>query len=266
MSYSLPFRVLGTLHRRSTAALWRENVENVLLSKVPTTVTKGFYARFEQTLPSASLVQDRWREVAMTDLSPTGMVLWGARSERAIAHLWNAYNAYTDLVDRSPYTEQGVRPQSALPKVHEFMLEAYQHAFHDTMARNRRDARLMHPQCGLDLKDLTRILDAPSLVRDACDFFSAFPRAKVAELYVALGMHPRTAERRFAAEGVTAVALKRACALQHATRYVLWSDLTLAQIARRFGYTDAAHFHHEFRRATGGIPPSVYREAGRLMH
>ena len=182
MSYSLPFRVLGTLHRRSTAALWRENVENVLLSKVPTTVTKGFYARFEQTLPSASLVQDRWREVAMTDLSPTGMVLWGARSERAIAHLWNAYNAYTDLVDRSPYTEQGVRPQSALPKVHEFMLEAYQHAFHDTMARNRRDARLMHPQCGLDLKDLTRILDAPSLVRDACDFFSAFPRAKVAEL------------------------------------------------------------------------------------
>ncbi len=199
MSYSLPFRVLGTLHRRSTAALWRENVENVLLSKVPTTVTKGFYARFEQTLPSASLVQDRWREVAMTDLSPTGMVLWGARSERAIAHLWNAYNAYTDLVDRSPYTEQGVRPQSALPKVHEFMLEAYQHAFHDTMARNRRDARLMHPQCGLDLKDLTRILDAPSLVRDACDFFSAFPRAKVAELYVALGMHPRTAERRFAA-------------------------------------------------------------------
>lgn len=47
---------------------------------------------------------------------------------------------------------------------------------------------------------------------------------------------------------------------------MLWSDLTLAQIARRFGYTDAAHFHHEFRRATGGIPPSVYREAGRLMH
>lgn len=202
----------------------------------------------------------------MVDLSPTGMVVWGARSERAIAHLWNAYNAYTELVDRSPYTAQGVHPQGSIPRVHQFLLEAYQHAFHDTMARNRRDVRLLHPRGGLDLKDLTRILDAPSLVRDACDFFSDFPRARVAELYVAMGMHPRTAERRFAAEGVTAVALKRACALQHATRYVLWSDLTLAQIARRFGYTDAVHLHHEFRRATGGIPPSVYREAGRLMH
>lgn len=265
MSYSLPFRVLGTLHRTSTAALWRENVENVLLSNVPTTVTKGVYARFERTLPTASLVQDRWREVALTDLSPTGMLLWGTRSERAIAHLWNAYNAYTDLVDRSPYTAQGVRLQSSVPKVHEFLLEAYQHAFHDSMARNRRDARLLHPQAGLEVRDLTRILNAPTLVRDACDFFSDFPRARVAALYTALGMHPRTAERRFAAEGVTAVALKRACALQHATRYVLWSDDSLAQIARRFGYTDAAHLHHEFRRATGGIPPSVYREAGRLM-
>jgi len=40
MSYSLPFRVLESLHRKSTAALWHENVENILLSKVPTTVTK----------------------------------------------------------------------------------------------------------------------------------------------------------------------------------------------------------------------------------
>ena len=156
--------------------------------------------------------------------------------------------------------------QSAVPKVHEFLLEAYRQAFQDTMARNSRTDNPLNPQCGLDMKDLTRILDAPSLVRDACDFFSAFPRARVTDLYTALGMHPRTAERRFAAEGVTAVALKRACALQHATKYVLWSDLTLAQIAYRFGYTDSAHLHHEFRRATGGIPPSVYRQAGRLMH
>ena len=54
------------------------------------------------------------------------------------------------------------------------------------------------------------------------------------------------------AEGATAIVSKRVCALSSACKYVLWSDLALAEIARRFGYTDGAHLHHEFRIATGG--------------
>ena len=55
------------------------------------------------------------------------------------------------------------------------------------------------------------------------------------------------------AEGATAIASKRVCALSSACKYVLWSDLTLAEIARRFGYTDGAHLRREFWRATGGL-------------
>lgn len=61
------------------------------------------------------------------------------------------------------------------------------------------------------------------------------------------------------------MALKRACALSSATKYVLWSDLTLAQIAGQCGYSDGAHLHRDFRQAAGGIPPSVFRQVGRLM-
>lgn len=62
------------------------------------------------------------------------------------------------------------------------------------------------------------------------------------------------------AEGITAMALKRACALSSATKYVLWSDLTLAQIAGQCGYSDGAHLHRDFPAVAGGIPPSVFRQ------
>ena len=192
--------------------------------------------RFEGALPSSVQMQDRWREMTMIDLSPTGRMMWHARAQESIAHVWHAYNTHVELIDRARYSAQGFRPGGAISRVHALVLDAYQALFGRT-----------------------------SLIRDACDFFDCFPRAKVVDLCAGIGLHPRTAERRFAAERITALAIKRACALSSATRYVLWSEHTLAEIAARFGYTDASHLHHEFRRSTGGISPSVYRQAARMM-
>lgn len=221
--------------------------------------------RFEGALPSSVQMQDRWRELTMIDLSPTGRMMWHARAQESIAHVWHAYNTHVELIDRARYSAQGFSPGGAISRVYALVLDAYQALFESSLTRNRREGHPPTPRTGFDLKDLARILDAPSLIRDACDFFDCFPRAKVVDLYAGIGLHPRTAERRFAAEGITALAIKRACELSSATRYVLWSEHTLAEIAARFGYTDASHLHHEFRRSTGGIPPSVYRQAARMM-
>ena len=262
MSYSLPFRFLCRAGQPpALARTWKTSP----LSKFPDR-DKGFCARFEQTLPSTRWIQDPLARVAMTDLSPTGDGLMG-RPVRARhrARLWNAYNAYTDLVDRSPYAPQS-RSCAAVHNLARCMNSCW--SVPAAFPRHHGatwDARLMHPPVRAEPQDLTRILVAPSLVRDACDFFSAFPRAKVAGSCTSRWGCILGRRAPFAAgERHCRSLLKRAAALQHA-RYVLWSDLTLAQIARRFGYADAAISHHEFRRATGGIPPSVYR-AGRLIH
>ncbi len=266
MSYSLPIRVLEALQRQPKANLWRENLENILLCNVAVPRKQRVMGQFEGALPSLARMGDCWRELSALDISPTGLLLWKTHSEHAIAHLWNAYNVYSDVLDCSAYTARGIQPSRSISRVHELLLDAYRDAFEESLGRNCRHARLPDPNAGLNLGDLARILGSPTLVQDACDFFLLHPRAKVSQFYVAVGLHPRTAERRLMAEGVTAIAIKRACALSSACKYVLWSDFSLAEIARRFGYTDGAHLHHEFRRATGGIPPSVFRQAGRLVH
>lgn len=265
MSFSLPVRALESLHAKSGASLWRASFQQVLSSNVSPTVMRRSMERFEGAVPSSVQMQDRWRELTTIDLSPTGRMMWHATSQKSIAHVWHAYNTHVELIDRARYTAHGLRPGGTVSRVHALVLDAYQALFEFALTRNRRDGRTPTARTGFDLQDLARILDAPSLVRDACDFFDCFPHAKVVDLYGGLGLHPRTAERRFAAEGITAVAIKRACALSSATRYVLWSEHTLAEIAARFGYTDASHLHHEFRRSTGGIPPSVYRQAAQMM-
>ena len=266
MSYSLPIRALSALHRKSASKIWPEHFANVLLSTVSLPHKSEVMGRFQDKLPSVTQFSAQWREFAALDLSPTGMVLWHSNKEDAIAQIFNAHSVYSQVIDRSTYTEHGIQTTRPVSKIHRFMLDMYTLSIEESLARQKHVTKsFFSPRSGFDLKDLARILDAPSIIQDSCDFFLAFPGGKVSQLYAALGLHPRTAERRFLAEGVTAMALKRACALSSATKYVLWSDLTLAQIAGRCGYSDCAHLHRDFRNAAGGIPPSVFWQVGRLM-
>ena len=266
MSYSLPIRALSALHRKSATKIWPEHFANVLMSTVSLPYKSEVMGRFQDKLPSVTQLSAQWREFSALDLSPTGIVLWHSNTEDAIAQIFNAHSVYTQVIDRSTYTEHGIQTSKPVSKIHRFMLDMYTLSIDESLARKKRATKaFFSPSSGFDLKDLARILDAPPIIQDSCDFFLAFPGGKVSQLYAALGLHPRTAERRFLAEGITAMALKRACALSSATKYVLWSDLTLAQIAGQCGYSDGAHLHRDFRQAAGGIPPSVFRQVGRLM-
>jgi len=266
MSYSLPMRALQALRRKPGAKLFQENLDNVLSASTPLPEKTWLLAEMDTSAAALRALADRWRELAMLDLSPTGAYFSQGRTHSGIACLWNAYNTYSEVLDRSELTQHGIKPQKQISKPHACLLEAYETFFEQAMGRNRQRTAGPSPQLGLNLKDVARVLDAPSLIQDACDYFLSHPRARVCDLYGAMGLHPRTAERRFAAEGLAAVKIKRACAVSSASQYILWSNLSLADIAQRFGYTDTAHLHHEFKRSTGGIPPSVYRQAGRLSH
>lgn len=215
----------------------------------------------EGTLPSLQSLEAPWRELACLDLSPTGLFFAQTRSYAGITQVWEAYSTYTDVLDPSVCQEQGIYPTKSVSKVHFRLLEGYGEFFDHCLHQNRRNPYPPSARNGFNLKDLARIFNAPLLLQDACDFFLTFPSSKVSDLYTSLGLHPRTGERRFAAEGISALAIKRACAISSASRYILWSDLTLAEIAAKCGYTDGAHLHHEFRRSTGGIPPAAYRRA-----
>lgn len=266
MSYSLPMRVLESLNRKPSINLFRDNISNTLVSTVSLDRKRRLMHSAEGALPSLQSLEGPWRELACLDLSPTGLFFAQNRSRESIARVWSAYSAYVEVIDPSECKEQGIYPTKEVSRVHFRLLEAYGAFFDHCLHQNRRNSYPPSARHGFNLKDVARIFNAPMLLQDACDFFLAYPRSKVSDLYTALGLHPRTGERRFAAEGIPAMTLKRACAISSASRYILWSDLTLVEIAAKCGYTDGAHLHHEFRRSTGGIPPAAYRRAVRVQH
>lgn len=266
MSYSLPMRVLESLNRKPSINLFKDNISNILVSTVSLDRKQRLMHSAEGALPSLQSLEGPWRELACLDLSPTGLFFAQNRSRESIARVWSAYSTYVEVIDPSECKEQGIYPTKEVSRVHFRMLEGYGAFFDHCLHQNRRNPYPPSVRHGFTLKDVARIFNAPMLLQDACDFFLTFPRLKVSDLYTALGLHPRTGERRFAAEGISALAIKRACAISSASRYILWSDLTLAEIAAKCGYTDGAHLHHEFRRSTGGIPPAAYRRAVRVQH
>jgi AraC-like DNA-binding protein len=266
MSWSLPIRALEAFRRKSTSHLFQESLHNILASHVPLSRTQQALHELELNPPSVASIEARLQEVAAVDLSPTGLMLSQIRSGAGIAEMVRAYNTHVDVIDPMQWEGQRLKPTQAVSKTHLSLVEALGPFLLNTQHRNTRHPGLPSPQRAFTVGDMARILNATSLVRDACDFFIAHPQAKVADLYNGLGLQARTAERRSAAEGLAAIKIKRACAISSASRFILWSDLSLADIALRFGYSDAAHLHHEFKRSTGGIPPSVYRQAGRLVH
>ncbi len=82
-----------------------------------------------------------------------------------------------------------------------------------------------------------------------------------AELARAVGMSVRAFERAFAAEyGVSPQRYLRRLKLQIASRRLVATRETLAEIGAGCGFADQSHFTREFRRLTG-LTPGRYREA-----
>lgn len=83
------------------------------------------------------------------------------------------------------------------------------------------------------------------------------PDWRVTDLAAELGVSPRTLHRAFAAAGETVAARWRHVRMEHAGTLLLQarlSGLTMAEIGRRCGYTDASHFAREFQRVHGETP------------
>lgn len=80
------------------------------------------------------------------------------------------------------------------------------------------------------------------------------------EIAVALGVSVRTLHRTLAACGQTFGATLMSARVALATRMLespLMARLTISEIGRRAGFSDASHFTRVFRRYTGRTPAQV---------
>lgn len=76
-----------------------------------------------------------------------------------------------------------------------------------------------------------------------------------------LGHSPRTLQRRFAEDGLSLQALRRASQIHRASLMLLDGSASLASIGFACGFSDSAHFARAFRKATGMSPIEFRRSA-----
>ena len=74
----------------------------------------------------------------------------------------------------------------------------------------------------------------------------------------AMGLNPRTLQRRLGDAGVTFSELVVACRYRLASEWLRKSDVPVTEIAHSLGYTDGSNFARAFRRQAG-MPPAAYR-------
>jgi AraC family transcriptional regulator len=87
--------------------------------------------------------------------------------------------------------------------------------------------------------------------------------ASLAEVAVAVGVHPVTLARGFRkAYGCSVGAYLRWLRLSRAARQLAETEAALAEIALAAGFADQSHFSNAFRRETG-LSPSAFRRAAR---
>jgi transcriptional regulator GlxA family with amidase domain len=83
------------------------------------------------------------------------------------------------------------------------------------------------------------------------------PGLRSADVAQALSVSPRSLQRAFACAGDTVAARWRRLRLEHA-RLLLsqrrLAALSVAEVGRRCGYTDASHFSRDFQRDAGVAP------------
>lgn len=83
----------------------------------------------------------------------------------------------------------------------------------------------------------------------------------ILEVAVALSMGVRTLQRRLARNSLTYRELLERCRHQLAEDQLRASAASVAEISRRLGYSDPAHFVRAFRRWTGRTPSRYRSEA-----
>lgn len=82
------------------------------------------------------------------------------------------------------------------------------------------------------------------------------------ELASKLGLSPRSLHRRLAAEGVNFQSFKDAVRRDMAMTWLGGTELSIAEVGDRLGFSDPSAFHRSFKRWTG-VSPGSYRRSAR---
>ncbi|WP_298284359.1 AraC family transcriptional regulator [Novosphingobium sp.] len=94
----------------------------------------------------------------------------------------------------------------------------------------------------------------------ACGAEGAAKGSSFADVARALGRSERALSRRLAAAGTSFRQIRDACHAERAKVLLRSTHMTLAEIAARTGYDDAANFSRSFKRLTG-MSPGAFRRA-----
>ncbi len=76
----------------------------------------------------------------------------------------------------------------------------------------------------------------------------------IAEISKTLGKSVRSLQREISQEGHTFSSVVRQTRIEEASRHLLETDHSLAEVGYCCGYSDQAHFHRDFKRATNMTP------------
>jgi len=266
MSYQAIPRVLEQQAGAAPPPSFADAVAAVLQCDLPAQRVAQAVTRLGRVPGQAAVTQDL-RGLLALDVGPTAQVFRRLASRQALVDMWNAYNTHGNVQAPSMLQGQGDGlhcvfrfEQQQADRTLELMTHVWIEILQGLIQRRAERAPLSRPDgSAASLSELARLMNAGSLVEDACTFFEVRPEAQVPDLARHLALHPRTLARRLDEVGLTPLALKRACALVGATRDLLETDLSLTTIAARHGYSDGAHLTRQVRQATGGFSPSELR-------
>ena len=125
--------------------------------------------------------------------------------------------------------------------------------------------QLMREQAQTVLADQVRrepLLDALHQALRQAIFASS--EIRLADLAAAVGVEPRTLQRRLRQQGLTFRQVADEARVDVAKRLLEAADLALGQIAFRLGYSQTSAFHRAFRRIAGTTPGDFRRNAIRV--
>lgn len=277
MAYHLATRVLERVAGHKEKYLFADCVRYSLGADVPLErhVAAGHAAK--PRCPTAGVMERHILELFAIDINPVVQLLRRMESIPMAVDAWNAYNEAASIYARWIVNTQGANPFRPSPKVDDPSTPypgpcwdiglSILDAFMGTVKRAQDEMGKLGPQPGLTVSELARVVGPhDAMLYEASLFFEENPGSNVTRLSRDLGCSRRTVERRFRDQGLTAIELKRACALAGATRAVLWDTASLTDVALIHGYADLAHMSKEIRRATGGLGPSLLRSLTKPRH
>lgn len=273
MSYHIACRGLERLTGAPEKSLFVEGVRHVLEGDVPAARLLEAARRWGAASVTTGMLEPHVRELWALDLNPMALLARRVRSVALAKQAWNFYNAGANLAAPSTFVLESLtvstpvfdtaREQAPhLPVLREVM-RVLAAVVLDTVMSNQAPTHRAQSALLDSVSSLALRLDLEGgLLHEASLCFEDAPKTSVPQLARALGCQRRTLERQFAAEGLTALTLRRACALVGATRDI-WGDGRLADVALKHGYTDLAHLSKTFACSVGGLTPTLLRRLGR---